>query len=51
MLDAHAPSPIVPSEPEITWPDAGKQGLRWVEEARKSAPGLDSLLTWAFRVG
>ena len=51
MLDALAPSPIVPSEPEITWPDAGKQGLRWVEEARKSAPGLDSLLTWAFRSG
>jgi defect in organelle trafficking protein DotB len=39
------------SAPEIAWPDADKGGLRWVEEARKSAPGLDSLLTWAFRQG
>jgi defect in organelle trafficking protein DotB len=28
------------------WPEAG---LRWVAESRKRAPGLDSLLTWAFR--
>jgi defect in organelle trafficking protein DotB len=28
------------------WPD---DGLRWVAEPRRSAPGLDSLLTWAFR--
>jgi defect-in-organelle-trafficking protein DotB len=33
---------------ERLWPD---DGLRWVQEARKSAPGLDSLLTWAFNSG
>lgn len=26
-------------------------GLRWVEDPRKSAPGLDSLLVWAYRAG
>ncbi len=30
------------------WPE---QGLRWVEDPRKSAPGLDSLLIWAHRQG
>jgi len=35
----------------VDWPDADRDGLRWVEEARKSAPGLDSLLVWAFRQG
>jgi defect in organelle trafficking protein DotB len=39
----------VPHRPR--WPDADKPGLRWVTEARKSAPVLDSLLTWAFREG
>jgi defect-in-organelle-trafficking protein DotB len=33
-------------EATLRWPD---EGLRWVQEPRKSAPGLDSLLTWAFR--
>ena len=28
------------------WPD---EGLRWVQDSRKHAPGLDSLLIWAFR--
>jgi len=28
------------------WPD---EGMRWVQEPRKHAPGLDSMLTWAFR--
>lgn len=32
----------------FAWPD---DGMRWVQDARRSAPGLDSLLTWAFRVG
>lgn len=32
----------------FAWPD---DGTRWVQDARRSAPGLDSLLTWAFRVG
>lgn len=26
-------------------------GLRWVEEPRRSAPGLDSLLEWSYRSG
>jgi defect-in-organelle-trafficking protein DotB len=33
------------------WPDIDRDGLRWVEEPRKSAPRLDSLLIWAFRAG
>ena len=28
------------------WPD---EGMQWVTEARKHAPGLDSLLKWAFQ--
>jgi len=31
------------------WPDGGRR--RWVEEPRKHAPGLDSLLSWAFEAG
>src|SRR5260370_26695385 len=34
--------------PGPVWPDAERR-LRWVEEPRKHAPGLDSLLTWAFK--
>ena len=30
------------------WPE---EGLRWVAEPRKSAPGLDSLLSWAVQLG
>ena len=33
-------------QPEHAWPD---DGLRWVAEPRRCAPGLDSLLTWAFQ--
>jgi defect-in-organelle-trafficking protein DotB len=39
------------AEPTIAWPDVNRRDLRWVEEPRKKAPGLDSLLTWAYRVG
>ena len=35
----------------MEWPDRDRKGLRWVAEARKSAPGLDSLLTWAYQQG
>jgi defect-in-organelle-trafficking protein DotB len=34
------------SAPE-TWPD---EGAAWIAESRKSAPGLDSLLRWAYRL-
>ncbi len=35
------------SSPSTFWPD---EGLTWVTEARKYAPGLDSLLRWAFEL-
>jgi defect-in-organelle-trafficking protein DotB len=38
-------------ENSISWSDADRRDLRWVEEPRKKAPGLNSLLTWAFRQG
>ncbi len=44
MLDTVSSS--APLEATLRWPD---EGLRWVQEPRKSAPGLDSLLAWAFR--
>ena len=37
----------IPAHATLPWPD---EGMRWVQEARKSAPGLDWLLTWAFRI-
>jgi defect-in-organelle-trafficking protein DotB len=51
MLDSlvhPAPADVPVQHCERAWPDAG---MRWVEESRKHAPGLDSLLTWAFRCG
>jgi defect in organelle trafficking protein DotB len=33
--------------PSSLWPD---EGLTWVAEVRKSAPGLDSLLRWTFEL-
>ena len=39
-----------PAGPGFAWPEVD-QGLRWVEEPRRSAPGLNSLLVWAFREG
>ena len=46
MLDSLTAPPAVADAVGPHWPDDGK--LRWVEEPRKSAPGLDSLLVWAF---
>jgi defect-in-organelle-trafficking protein DotB len=44
-------SPLLPdalaAEPGYAW-SGENEGLRWVEEPRRSAPGLDSLLVWAF---
>jgi defect in organelle trafficking protein DotB len=37
------------ADDRLRWPDAGRRSLKWIEEPRRSAPGLDSLLTWAFR--
>ena len=48
MLDSLTPVPIAPAPAPQRWQEEGK---RFVQEPRKSAPGLDSLLTWAFRVG
>lgn len=39
------------AERSFIWPDADRRDLRWIEDPRKRAPGLDSLLTWAFRQG
>ena len=36
-----------PTDASTCWPD---ERLPWVAEARKSAPGLDSLLRWAFEL-
>jgi defect-in-organelle-trafficking protein DotB len=51
MLDSLSSSSLPHESASTTalWPDNGRDGLRWVEEPRKSAPGLDSLLIWAFR--
>ena len=53
MLDSLSSSslPHEMASATVLWPDDGRDGLRWVEEPRKSAPGLDSLLIWAFRAG
>ena len=46
MLDSLSPVSLDDgAEPSHLWPS---EGLSWVTEARKEAPGLDSLLTWAF---
>ena len=34
--------------PSDDWRD---HGMRWVAEPRRHAPGLDSLLSWAYRLG
>lgn len=31
------------------WHDADRREIKWIEEPRRNAPGLDSLLTWAFQ--
>ena len=49
MLDSLHPAPAAPVTAGPTWSDAEK--LRWVEQPRIEAPGLDSLLTWAFNAG
>jgi defect-in-organelle-trafficking protein DotB len=47
MFDSPPPLPdALPAAQPYVWPG---EELRWVEEPRRSAPGLDSLLTWAFR--
>ena len=48
MLDSLTPPATTPDPVEVAWPG---EGTRFVQEPRKSAPGLDSLLTWAFRSG
>ena len=48
MFDNLPPAPGAwPTDASTFWPD---EGLPWVAEARKSAPGLDSLLRWAFEM-
>ncbi|QHC37420.1 type IV pilus twitching motility protein PilT [Komagataeibacter xylinus] len=40
--------PVTTDEP---WPDEGRKAFAWVEERRRNAPGLDSLLRWAHGLG
>lgn len=50
MLDSLGPLTIAPDDlasAHDRWPD---EGLSWVAEPRKSAPGLNSLLRWAFSI-
>lgn len=42
---------IAPIVTEERWPDEGKKEFAWVEERRRNAPGLDSLLRWAHSLG
>ena len=45
-------SPVLPpATPPVAWPDADSRSLRWVAQPRVEAPGLDSLLIWAFNAG
>ena len=51
MLDTIGPLTSSPNEvlPDgELWPE---EGLKWVAMPRKSAPGLDALLRWAFELG
>lgn len=52
MLDDLDPRPLSPEDPAPAshkgWPE---EGLTWVAEPRKHAPGLNSLLRWAFGLG
>ncbi len=48
IISSPIPAPIAQSTPEDIWPGAG---LKWVVQPREEAPGLDSLLSWAFDVG
>lgn len=47
LSTAPAARPLL-APPDETWPE---EGLSWVAEPRKRAPGLDGLLTWAYRLG
>lgn len=51
MFDSLTPVLVPPETPRILWPDAENRSLRWVEQPRIEAPGLDSLLIWAFNAG
>jgi defect-in-organelle-trafficking protein DotB len=48
MLDNLTPLSTGAPAVENVWPD---EGLRWVQEPRRNAPGLDALLIWAFHAG
>jgi defect in organelle trafficking protein DotB len=50
MFDSLAPVPSAAAS-RVVWPGADNRSLRWIELPRVEAPGLDSLLTWAFNAG
>ncbi|WP_010515526.1 ATPase, T2SS/T4P/T4SS family [Komagataeibacter oboediens] len=41
----------IPVTTDERWPDEGRKAFAWVEERRRNAPGLDSLLRWAHGLG
>jgi hypothetical protein len=51
MLDSLSAPTLPPEALAVVWPDADNRSIRWVEQPRIEAPGLDSLLTWAFNAG
>ena len=51
MLDSLSAPALPPEALAVVWPDADNRSIRWVEQPRIEAPGLDSLLTWAFNAG
>ena len=51
MLDSLSAPALPPEALAVVWPDADNHSIRWVEQPRIEAPGLDSLLTWAFNAG
>lgn len=51
MFDSATVVPASPDAQLVAWSGAADRSLRWVDQPRIAASGLDSLLTWAFNAG
>jgi defect-in-organelle-trafficking protein DotB len=51
VLPGNGAASVAAETPTPVWPDADNRSMRWVEQPRVDAPGLDSLLTWTFNAG
>jgi defect-in-organelle-trafficking protein DotB len=51
VLSGTGAANLAAETPTAVWPDADNRSMRWMEQPRIEAPGLDSLLTWAFNAG